>query len=298
MKLRWDESTMEKRTSILISFFSLMLIINGNIYLSETYANPLPIPLEYYMGGIFTNSTLPFNLTIADVVFDIDSTDFAHNIGISFEGNYTIFNPSNITEIMVIAPFSVSESVIASNCTVEVNNSQIMFDIGDPYEFGIEDWVSNYSMFYLWTYIVCNITIPENGSQTIKYKFNGLMPNSIYENDDVSIFYDLDTSKAWNGNITERVEFRVHGKLPDGYSEWTEGYYEERCIITDVEDGRNYTWEWNNEQINTKRVGITYKKNVLTQELIVIIIVSVGISVPIIIVLIVFVVRRRKRSQR
>ena len=287
---------MEKRRSILILLFSLTLIMNGNIHLSETYANPLPIPLEYYMGGIFTNSTFPFNLTNADVVFDIDSTDFANNIGISFEGNYTIFNPNNITEIMIVAPFSVNESVIASNCTVEVNGSQIMFDIGNPYEFGIEDWVSNYSMFYLWTYIVCNITIPENGSQTIRYKFNGLMSNSLYENDDVSIFYDLDTSKAWSGNITERVQFRVHGKLPDRYSEWTEGDYEDHCIITDFEDGRNYAWEWNNEQINTQRVGITYKGKLLTQELIVIIIVSVGISVPIIIVLIVFVARRKKRA--
>ena len=289
---------MEKKKTIRFLLINLMLIMNGNIFLSKTIANPLPIPMEYYMGGIFTNKTSSFNLTNADVVFEIDSTDFLNNIGISFEGNYTIFNPTNITEIMVVAPFSINESVINSNCIVEVNGSPILFDIGNPYEFGIEDWIMNYSMFYLWTYIVCNITIPENSSQTIKYKFNGLMPNPLYNNDEFSIFYDLETSKAWSGNITESVEFKVHGKLPNRYSEWTEWGYEDRCIISDIGDGRIYAWEWNNEQINTRRVGITYIGKLLTQEQIVIIIVSISISVPSIIAVIVFIVIRRKRKRR
>jgi len=287
---------MGKRKSILL--ISLALIMNCNIFLSETLANPLPIPIEYDMGGIFTNSTSSFNLTNANVIFDIDSTDFSNNIGISFEGNYTIFNPNNITEIMIVAPFSVNQSVINSNCIVEVNNSPIIFDVGYSWEFGIEDWVMDYSWFEVRTYIVCNITIPENSSQTIRYEFNGLMPNPLYADDKFSIFYDLETSKAWSGNITERVEFNVKGKIPNSYSEWTEGDYDDRCIVLNTANGRTYTWEWDNEKINTRRVGIIYSGKMLRSEIILIIILSISISVPSVIAVIIFVVIKKKRKKR
>jgi hypothetical protein len=272
--------------------------MNGYIFLSETIANPVPIPMEYFMGNIFTNSSLSFNLVNADVAFDIDSTDFENNIGISFEGNYTLFNPNNTTEIMIVAPFSVSEVVINSSCIVEVNDSEIMFDIGDPYELGIEAWVMNYSMYYLWTFIVCNITIPENDSQTLKYKFNGLMPTPINprrRNQQFSILYDLETSEAWSGNISERVEFRVYGKLPNSIIEWPTD--EDRLVTLDMEGGRIYAWEWNNEHINTEQIGINYRGELLVQWQKIIVGVSIGISVPVIIVTIVLVVRKKKKSK-
>lgn len=288
---------MKKRKSILCLSISLVLLMNGNIFLSESIANPLPIPMEYYIGSIFTNASLPFNLINADVFFDIDSTDFKNNIGISFEGNYTIFNPNNITEIMIVAPFSVNRSVIDSNCIVEVNDSQILFDVGDPYDLGIENWVMDYTYYYAsWTYIVCNITIPENNSYTIKYKFNGLMPNPLNpfrRNNKFSILYDLVTSKAWSGNISERVEFRVYGKLPDSVIE--SPLDEDRLVNINIDGGRSYTWEWTNEQINTERIGIMYETELLKLQLI-IIGVSIGIAVTITVATIIFVVRTKKRS--
>ncbi|MFW9875080.1 MAG: hypothetical protein ACFFG0_18400 [Candidatus Thorarchaeota archaeon] len=291
---------MEKRKTILL-LLSLTVMLNANIVLCGTIANPIPVPMDYYMGSIFTNST-SFNLINADVVFDIDSTDFENNIGISFEGNYTIFNPNNATELMIVAPFSVSELVINSNCTVEVNDSQILFEIGDSWDLGIDDFISNYTAGWSWIFIACNITIPENASQTIKYKFNGLMPNPLNpyrRNDQLSILYDLETSKAWSGNISERVEFRVHGKLPNRIDERTEWGYEteNRLITTNIANGKIYSWEWNNEQINTQQVGIIYEGELLTRQQKIIIGVSVGIGVPIVIVAIVFGVRKKKRSK-
>ncbi|MHA2397391.1 MAG: hypothetical protein ACXADU_00700 [Promethearchaeota archaeon] len=289
---------MKKRKSILCLLINLTFLINGNFLLSESFANPLPIPMEYYMGSIFTNASLPFNLINADVVFTIDSTDFKNNIGISFEGNYTIFNPNNTTEIMIVAPFSVNRAVVSSNCIVEINDSQILFDVGDPYDLGIEEWVMDYSSYFpSWTYIVCNITIPENNSQTIKYKFNGLMPNPLNplsRNNEFSILYDLVTSKAWSGTISERVEFRVYGKLPDSIIE--SPMDEDRLVIINIDEGKSYTWEWTNEQINTERIGIMYETELLKLQLI-IIGVSIGIAVTITVATIIFVVRTKKRSK-
>ncbi|MFX1480102.1 MAG: hypothetical protein ACFFCI_18435 [Promethearchaeota archaeon] len=292
---------MKKVRSILL-LLSLAVMLNGNIFLCGTIANPIPVPIDYFMGGICTNNTLAFNLINADVIFDIDSTDFENNIGISFEGNYTIFNPNNATEIMIAAPFSVSELVINSNCTVEVNDSQISFEIGSDWELGITEFVSNYTAGYSWAFIACNITIPENASQTIKFKFNGLMPNPLNpyrRNDQLSILYDLVTSKAWSGNISERVEFRVHGRFPDRIEERTEWGYEakDRLITTSIANGKMYSWEWNNEQINTRQVGIIYEGELLTRQQKIIVGVSVGCGVPIIIVGIVLGVRKKKRSK-
>ncbi|MFW9881302.1 MAG: hypothetical protein ACFFG0_50200 [Candidatus Thorarchaeota archaeon] len=282
---------MEKRSFLFAIIFSLALIMNSNMLISVTTANPLPSPKEYEMGGIVTNNALSFSLTNANVVFNIDSTDFKHNIGISFEGNYTVFNPNNTTEIQIAAPFSFSESVINSNCTVEVNGTQVSFDTGDAYSLGIEDWVMNYTFYYSWTIIICSIIIPENGSQTIKYRFNHSMPNP---HDEFSILYDLETSKAWSGNINERVEFRVHGKLPKRYIEMSLGSYEYSVIITDIDYGKIYAWEWNNEQINTLRVGIRYISIFDPMR----IIIFVGIAVPISIIVIGFILIRRRRSRR
>ncbi|MFX1281986.1 MAG: hypothetical protein ACFFA3_21735 [Promethearchaeota archaeon] len=286
---------MEKRRSFYLLIFTLVLVMDGKIFISETIANPLPGPEVYNIGGIVTK-TITFNLTNAEVVFDIDSTDFKNNIGISFDGNYTIFNPNNKSEIIIYAPFSVEESVVNSNVTVEVNSTQISFDVGNAYDFGIEDWVWNYSLFELWTYIKCNITIPENSSQTIRYKFDGLISKPLGGGTgEFSINYDLETSNAWSGNITERVEFRVHGKLPDRYSEYTRGVYEDRCIITDIDHGKIYSWEWNNERINTLQVGIMYISSFNWLRTILI---AVGITVPISIIIITFVLIRRRRSRR
>ena len=197
-----------------------------------------------------------------------------------------------------LAPFSVNRAVVSSNCIVEVNGSQILLDVGDPYDLGIEEWVMDYSSYFpSWTYIVCNITIPENNSQTIKYKFNGLMPNPLNplnRNNEFSILYDLVTSKAWSGNISERVEFRVYGKLPDSIIE--SPMDEDRLVIINIDGGRCYTWEWTNEQINTERIGIMYETELLKLQLI-IIGVSIGIAVAITVATIIFVVRTKKRSK-
>ncbi|KKL63542.1 hypothetical protein LCGC14_2174060 [marine sediment metagenome] len=68
----------------------------------------------------------------------------------------------------------------------------------------------------------------------------------------------MGTSRAWNGPITERVEFKVYGKLPDSYSNYSSEY---NCSVSDNEDGISYAWEWENKVISVDRVYIKYYYN-------------------------------------
>ncbi|MBY8981238.1 MAG: hypothetical protein KGD72_12675, partial [Candidatus Lokiarchaeota archaeon] len=70
--------------------------------------------------------------------------------------------------------------------------------------------------------------------------------------DILKIFYDVGTSRAWNGTISERVEFKVYGKTPDSYSP------SRNCTISDITNGKSYAWEWENEIININSVYISY----------------------------------------
>ncbi|GAH57197.1 unnamed protein product, partial [marine sediment metagenome] len=57
----------------------------------------------------------------------------------------------------------------------------------------------------------------ENNSITIEYSFIAYIDTTT-SIDILNIYYDVGTSRAWNGTISERVEFKVYGKLPDSYS--------------------------------------------------------------------------------
>ena len=70
--------------------------------------------------------------------------------------------------------------------------------------------------------------------------------------DYLNIYYDVGTSRAWNGTISERVEFKVYGKTPDSYSS------SRNCTISDITNGKSYAWEWEDEIINSNIVYITY----------------------------------------
>ena len=65
-------------------------------------------------------------------------------------------------------------------------------------------------------------------------------------------------SRAWNGTVSERVEFKVYGKPPDYYSSYRKDHFEYNCTISDITNGKSYAWEWENEIINVNSVYISY----------------------------------------
>jgi hypothetical protein len=279
-----------------------MLVINFFIIIPNTYSNPLPIPDDYFLGGIIPNDNLTLNLLDASVVFNIDSTDFLNTIGINFDGNYSIFNPDNTMNITLYAPFRLDSELINSSCDVQVNGTPISFELIEIFKLEdnvtemIMDYLSN-SFLFLSTLIVCNLTLTENSTTNIRYRFNGSMQNPLYTAEEFSINYDLGTAKAWQGNITEKVEFVVKGKIPNLYREFSNYSIEDRCQITNINNGRVYTWEWDDENINTQLVGIVYRGRLL-RILPWWVIFLIGSSITGNIVLGVFLILRRRKKRK
>ena len=72
------------------------------------------------------------------------------------------------------------------------------------------------------------------------------------------IYYDVGTSRAWNGSITESVEFKAHKKLPNSYSTIGPDSNNYSCTVSNISDGRSYVWEWVDEIIMIDSVYISY----------------------------------------
>jgi hypothetical protein len=259
---------MSNRNLILSTSIIVMLMINFFIIIPKTYSNPMAIPADYFLGGIIPNDNITLNLLDASVVFNIDSTDFLNTIGINFDGNYSIFNPDNLINVTLYAPFRLDSDLINSSCDVQVNGTPISFELIKIYklEYNVSEMIMDYlsnPFLSLSNLIVCNLTLAENSTTTIRYRFNGTVQNPLYAADEFSITYDLGTAKAWQGNITEKVEFVVNGKIPNSYREFSNYSLEDRCQITNINNGRVYTWEWDDEYINTQLVGIIYRGRLL-----------------------------------
>ena len=105
-------------------------------------------------------------------------------------------------------------------------------------------------------FILTNVTFPENSSVKIEYGFDAYIdqPNS---DDRLTIYCDVGTSRAWNGTITESVEFKTYGKLPDSYSSMPQNY-NYSCTVSNFSNGRSYCWDWVNETIMADSVYISY----------------------------------------
>ncbi|MFX1419213.1 MAG: hypothetical protein ACFE9N_09870 [Promethearchaeota archaeon] len=239
-----------KRKKALFLTSLLLLWLNLNIITFEkSVANPAP--LVKYAGGILTKDNYSLSLISADVKIDLDALNLSCLGGLSFKANYTIFNPDEEVNLTIAAPF---EFYPLNNCTVSVNNTPIPFLILDYDEMASGIWyeflqyVNRYSAYW----IICSISILKNSSIEIKYEFNCPKPLFYSFPAYFNIIYDVGTARLWHGNITEIVEFRVHGHLPNSI------YNERLCNVSEISDGQCYTWEWINELIEIDYVGIHY----------------------------------------
>jgi hypothetical protein len=286
-----------KKTKILnILLIFVLLTINLDVISLKSFANPLPGPEILDMGGIVLDNNNSLNLVKADVLFTIDSTDFQNNISILFDGCYTIHNPTNTTaNVTIYAPFSFQMSNMESEWQVEVNGTPTEFSFVWSYllNSNLSSYFENYTTSYIAYYLVLNTTILKENSQIISYRFYRNTENPLYYTDFYQIRYILGTAKAWKNNFTEKVEFKVQGKLPTYYTKYTE----KACNITTIPSGKSYSWNWDNESINDDYVGIDYRGRLLRPEEVlfyIILLGSIGIGG---VTLIVFrIVRKKKRS--
>jgi len=284
---------MKKSRIFNISLVFLLIVINFNVLSLKSVANPVPIPEGFEMGGIIYDINNSLNLINADVIFDIDSTDFQNNISILCNCNYTIYNPTNTTaNITIYAPFSL-QGYRESAWQVKVDSIPTDIDIVWDYELN-PNLTSYFDIFFsfLMYFIVINTTIEQKTSQVVSYEFFSTMKNPLYEANSFSFQYILATAKAWENNITEKVEFNVQGKTPTSYTENTE----KACNVSAIPSGRSYSWNWDNESINDDYVGISYSGRLLKPEVILVLSLLIGGNGLVGITLLVYFIVRKKKK--
>ena len=287
---------MKKSKNLKFLLIFLLVFINLNVISLQSRANPLPPPEVVDMGGIIYDNNNTLNLVNADVVFTIDSTDFQNDISVLFEGYYTIHNPANTTtNVTIYAPFSLPVATIESDWQVEINGSSTDFNLvwADSLNSNLSSYFESYTTSIAF-YIIINTTILKENSQVIWYRFYKNMENPLFNSDSFSIRYIVATARAWKNNITEKVEFRVQGKLPTSYTEYTDKI----CNISTIPNGKSYCWNWDNEYITDDYVGINYRGQLLEPGLVLTLILLLGGSGIGGVILIVFLIARKKRNKK
>jgi hypothetical protein len=210
-------------------------------------------------GNLFPEENCSLMMTNASVIFDVDYKEQYNRINIGFKGNYTVYNPYTTQNITLAAPFSPEFKNLESTCVIKINNTikpfkSIQHHWSDPWDEYLDS--VGLGMSNRRNFILTNVTFPENSSVKIEYGFDAYIdqPNS---DDRLTIYYDVGTSRAWNGTITEHVEFKTYGKLPDSYSSMPHNT-NYSCTISNFSNGRSYTWDWVNETIMADSVYISY----------------------------------------
>jgi len=211
-------------------------------------------------GNLFPEENCSLIMTNASVIFNVDYKEQYNRIDIGFKGNYTIYNPNATQNITLAAPFSPIFKNLESTCVIKIDNNikpfkLIQLNWSDPWAEYLDS--VGLGMSNRRNFILTNVTFPENSSVKIEYGFEAYIdqPNS---DDRLYIYYDVGTSRAWNGTITERVEFKTYGKLPDSYSKNIPDMYNYNYTISNFSNGRSYTWDWVDETIMIDSVYISY----------------------------------------
>lgn len=249
-------------------------------------------------GNLFPDENCSLIMTNASVIFDIYYLEQYNEIFIRFNGNYTIYNPDTSQNLTIAAPFSSEFENLESTCVIKVDNDSIPFTY---FQYHWSDPWAEYldSVTSLRSFVLTNITFLENSSTKIEYSFAAyiIQPDS---DDRLNIYYDVGTSRAWNGSITERVEFKAHKKLPNSYSTSGQEISNVSCTVSNISDGRTYTWEWVNETIMIDSVYISYSYpyRYFWGRITPIIIFGCYFGVPIIIAVIIKLRKKRKKRLR
>ena len=243
----------------LFLFFILITSINFMGIIRESKSDIIEIQ-NTGTGNFLPEDSTNLRMTNANVIFNIDATNHQEKINIDFEGNYTIFNPDDTKEIMLVAPFSTNFKNLENSCLIKVKNETISHKCVE-YNITNSYWKDYFDYMY-WSskkFLIINVTMPSNDSITIEYSFTAYV-DTIPSYDVLHINYDVGTSRSWNGTITERVVFRVHGELPNSYSSsgFTEGPVKYNCTIANIEGGKSYLWNWKEEVIKVNTVYISY----------------------------------------
>ncbi|MFX1456027.1 MAG: hypothetical protein ACFFDB_11700 [Promethearchaeota archaeon] len=246
----------KKRIAFLIVTL-LFLRLNHPSTISCTQGNPISIS---YLGGILPKENINISLTNADVLFEINLNKY-FILNLTFQSNYTIYNPEENTNITIAIPFVMRGGDIW-DIKLSGNNTFIPFNwsylIGLPESESWREYLLDmdlYGGFDLQAFIF-NITIPANNSATIRcsFKYSENINFQIRNQGKYDLIYIVGTAKIWNGNITERVEYRALGTYPNKYTP------QEDCCVSNFNRSKSFLWDWDNEPILYNFVGVSWHK--------------------------------------
>jgi hypothetical protein len=260
-KIDFEKNKIKMKIKPFFLFFILITSINFIGVIRESKSDVVWMQ-ETGTGNFIPVNSTNLRMTNANVIFNIDATNHHEKISIDFRGNYTIFNPDEAKEITLVAPFSTVFKNLENSSLIKVNKETIPHKCIN-YNITNDYWKDYFEYMYMNSrkFLITNVTIPSNDSITLEYSFTAFIDTAFYSNDGLRINYDVGTSRAWNGTITERVEFRVYGEPTKSYSSFS-GYGEEaveyNCTLSDLEDGRSYSWNWKEEVIKANTVYIYY----------------------------------------
>jgi hypothetical protein len=214
------------------------------------------------VGGLLPGNNTDLQMIEANVLMEIDET-YGENgsFGISFDGNYTIYNPNETLELLIGAPFQTIFGNLNDDLNIKVEGITKEFEIiYFDYENDSENPWRNYfgpDIFYMGRYFaLCNATFSGYSNTTIHYSFESATNVDRY--DVIWIVYDVGTASAWNNVTTEYVEFRVYGQQPSYYSNST-NTTDYTLIINNIDNGKSYLWFWEKVIIQTWGVFIEYE---------------------------------------
>ncbi len=227
----------------------------------------------------------------ASVLLDIQA--LKKNIfDINFRGNYTFFN-TNVTQSIILgAPFGFEMEDNITDIEIIANDTLIPYEIVEIFEDEYPQW-NDFLGYYFASrvFIVSNVTFQNDSITRISYTFSVSINSGSSIN---AIEYDIGTSRAWAENITETVDFIIQGFQPY--------YYSSGCIVTKLENGKSYSWQWINTVILEYNVGIYYDQRSFYERnldaFMFFYITGLSILIPISIAVIVIVLTRKKDKKR
>ena len=205
-----------------------MVVLTAPKYIDNSKADLISV-YTTFAGNFLPVENCSLIMTNANVIFNIDYPVLHNTIDLNFNGNYTIYNPNESLNMTLVAPFSPDFKNLESTCLIKIGGTVAPFSFVEYnlYESPWEQYLTHpYGMSGIRKFIVINATFPENDSIDIEFSFNAYIANPS-SRDELIIFYDVGTSRAWNGTISEHVEFKVHGKLPDSYSTYRKDFFEQ-----------------------------------------------------------------------
>ncbi|MFX0167542.1 MAG: hypothetical protein ACFE9V_19630, partial [Candidatus Hodarchaeota archaeon] len=119
---------MHKNRLFFIVYIISIIVLSFSIHIRESKADVLPV--DYAGAGSFLPEVnVPFNMTNASVVFTIGAHAYRSRFDITFEGNYTIYNPTESTVLTLAAPFSSEFKDLELSCVIKIDTNLIPFQI-------------------------------------------------------------------------------------------------------------------------------------------------------------------------